>query len=86
MEGYLVMAAEVVHQMKAPPSHIFLQAGVGGLAAACAAYFRHAWGDTPQILVAEPDAAAALHDAIKEGPFAAQLPLTFLSTLFYNTV
>lgn len=67
MEGYLVMAAEVVHQMKAPPSHIFLQAGVGGLAAACAAYFRHAWGDTPQILVAEPDAAAALHDAIKEG-------------------
>lgn len=67
MEGYLVMAAEAVGQMKSTPTHIFLQAGVGGLAAACAAYFRSAWSDEPEIVIVEPDAAAALHDAIKAG-------------------
>ena len=67
MEGYLVMAAEAVRQMPEPPTHIFLQAGVGGLAAACAAYFRTAWGNDPRITVVEPVAAAALHDAIADG-------------------
>ena len=67
MEGYLVMAAETVKQMKSAPTHIFLQAGVGGLAAACAAYFRSAWADTPEITVVEPQAAPALHDAIQAG-------------------
>ena len=67
MEGYLVMAAETATQMDRPPTHIFLQAGVGGLAAACAAYFRSAWQDAPEIYVVEPEAAAALHDAIAAG-------------------
>ena len=67
MEGYLVMAAETVKQMKSAPTHIFLQAGVGGMAAACAAYFRSAWADTPDITVVEPEAAPALHNAIQAG-------------------
>lgn len=67
MEGYLVMAAETVKQMKLAPTHIFLQAGVGGLAAACAAYFRSIWVDVPNITVVEPEAAPALHDAIQAG-------------------
>ena len=37
MEGYLVLAAEIAAQMDQPPTHVFLQAGVGGLAAATAA-------------------------------------------------
>ena len=37
MEGYLTLMQEAVQQMSEPPSHIILQAGVGGLAAACAA-------------------------------------------------
>ena len=45
MEGYLQMAAEAGRQMPATPTHIFLQAGVGGLAAAMAAYARVLWGD-----------------------------------------
>ena len=53
MEGYLVMAAETAAQMDRPPTHIFLQAGVGGLAAACAAYFRSAWQDAPEIYVVD---------------------------------
>lgn len=67
MEGYLVMAAEAVEQMPEPPTHILLQAGVGGLAGACAALFRKAWGDAPQIIVVEPDAAPALFESIKAG-------------------
>ena len=65
MEGYLAMAAEAARQMSEPPTHIFLQAGVGGLAGACAAYFRHVWGDTPQIIVVEPEFAPALKESIK---------------------
>ncbi|AGI69607.1 putative diaminopropionate ammonia-lyase [Octadecabacter antarcticus 307] len=67
MEGYLVLMQEVVDQMDAPPTHIFLQAGVGGLAAASAAYARKAWGATPRIIVVEPDAAPALFASIKAG-------------------
>ena len=67
MEGYLVMAAEAEKQMPEPPTHIFLQAGVGGLAGACAAYFRKVWGDAPEIIVVEPEFAPALQVSVREG-------------------
>ena len=67
MEGYLQMAAEAVDQMEDVPSHIFLQAGVGGLACAVAAYARHKWGDAPTIIVVEPDNAPALIRSIEQG-------------------
>jgi diaminopropionate ammonia-lyase len=67
MEGYLQMAAEAVQQIDTPPSHILLQAGVGGLAAAVAAHARLVWGDGPQIIVVEPAAAPALIESIREG-------------------
>ncbi len=66
MEGYLAMAAECTEQMEAP-THIMLQAGVGGLAGACAALFRAVWGDGPKIVVVEPQAAPALFESIKAG-------------------
>ena len=82
MEGYLVMAAETVKQMKSAPTHIFLQAGVGGLAAACAAYFREAWVDSPNITVVEPKAAPALHDAIQAGKIiSAEGPVSSMGRL-----
>ena len=67
MEGYTQLAAEAVAQMPEPPTHIMLQAGVGGLAGAMAAYFRHAWGDAPMIIVVEPEAAPALIESVKAG-------------------
>lgn len=67
MEGYLQLAKETVAQMPAPPTHILLQAGVGGLATAMAAHFRAAWGQDPQILVVEPAAAPALAESIRAG-------------------
>lgn len=67
MEGYLALADEVVRQMPEPPTHVFLQAGVGGLAGACAAYFREKWGDAPRIIVVEPAAAPALAESVLAG-------------------
>jgi diaminopropionate ammonia-lyase len=68
MEGYLALADEAVRQVgDTPPSHILLQAGVGGLAGACAALFRKAWGDAPRIIVVEPEAAPALAESIRAG-------------------
>src|SRR6056300_700675 len=67
MEGYTALAAEAIEQMPKAPDYIFLQAGVGGLACSAAACFRAAWGDHPQIVVVEPDAAPALYQSIEQG-------------------
>lgn len=71
MEGYLVVAAEICQQIPpAPeqiPTHVFLQAGVGGIAAATTAYLRQQWGDEPVIIIAEPDAAPAVLESVKAG-------------------
>ena len=70
MEGYTALMAEADEQMQAP-SHIFLQAGVGGLAGAAAAMARKIWGQDPLIVVVEPSQAAALHSCIIAGDFIA---------------
>ncbi len=70
MEGYSLIMAEAHDQMP-PPTHVFLQAGVGGLAGACAAKVRDVWGQAPRIIVVEPAAAPALHVAIAAGDFKA---------------
>ncbi|MCA1241548.1 pyridoxal-phosphate dependent enzyme [Stappia stellulata] len=67
MEGYLALMEEVFAQMPAPPTHVFLQAGVGGLAAAAAALARSVWRDGPAIVVVEPSQAAALQGSIRAG-------------------
>ena len=82
MEGYLVMAAEAARQCPVPPTHILLQAGVGGLAGAGAAYFRAVWGDAPQIIVVEPEFAPALQASIKAGrPVLADGPTSNMGRL-----
>lgn len=82
MEGYLIMGEEVARQIDQPPTHVFLQAGVGGLAAAAAASARRNWGDEPIIVVVEPDAAPALHDSIYAGGFlAAKGPVSNMGRL-----
>lgn len=67
MEGYLVLIQEAAAQIPAPPTHIFLQAGVGGLAGAVAAYSRQVWGQGPRIVVVEPEAAPALIASVAAG-------------------
>ncbi len=70
MQGYLALMAEVAVQIDAPPTHIFVQAGVGGLAAAVAAAARRLWGDMPCIVVVEPDAASCIANSLAAGTFA----------------
>jgi diaminopropionate ammonia-lyase len=67
MEGYRQLASEIAADMRDVPSHVLLQAGVGGLAAAVAAQLRLAWGDAPQMIVVEPDVAPALIESIRAG-------------------
>ena len=67
MEGYLQLAAEAADQIAVPPTHIFLQAGVGGMAGAVAAYARDVWGDGPKICVVEPEFAPAIIESINAG-------------------
>ena len=68
MAGYGVMVHEVQQQLKQPPTHIFLQGGVGGLAAAVAGLSRQHWGSAaPRLLVVEPELAACLFASAKAG-------------------
>ncbi|GGE45245.1 PLP-dependent lyase/thiolase [Primorskyibacter flagellatus] len=63
MEGYAVLADEMQVRFDASgdwPDHVYLQAGVGGLAAAVARQIRTRWSVQPRITVVEPDAAACL--------------------------
>ena len=71
MEGYTTFMAETHDQISAPPTHIFLQAGVGGLAGAAAAMARALWGDNPIITVVEPANAPALWACIQAGDYTA---------------
>ena len=68
MAGYGVMVREIVDALDVPPTHVFLQAGVGGLAAAIAAGFRQHWGaDAPRVVVVEPDLAPCLFASAQAG-------------------
>ena len=69
MEGYLAMAVEIVDQLDQAPSHVFLQAGVGGLAAGVCVYLRRKWDDAPHVIVVEPQQAPALMASIQAGRF-----------------
>ncbi|MEH6545818.1 MAG: diaminopropionate ammonia-lyase [Sneathiella sp.] len=70
MEGYSVLAEEcrrafVKNQQW--PDHIYLQAGVGGLAASFAAHVRVYWEKQPIITVVEPEAASCLLQSVRAG-------------------
>ena len=72
MQGYLTMALEADEQMDAPPTHVFLQAGVGSMAAAVAAYFEQAHPqDPPKIILVEPTAADCFFRSAAKGEITA---------------
>ncbi|MEP1613721.1 MAG: diaminopropionate ammonia-lyase [Roseobacter sp.] len=66
MAGYGVMAREIVRNYDAPPTHVFLQGGVGGLAAAITAVFHQQWGHVaPRVVIVEPELAPCLFASSK---------------------
>ena len=68
MAGYTVMMKEISEQIKNDKiTHIFLQAGVGGMAAAMVAGASRYLKNIPTIIVVEPDSAACVMASIKTG-------------------
>jgi diaminopropionate ammonia-lyase len=61
MQGYRVMAEEALEQWPGPPpTHVFIQGGVGGVAAAVSVSARTRLDPAPALIVVEPERAACL--------------------------
>ena len=68
MAGYTVMMREIIDQINNEKiSHIFLQAGVGGMAAAMIAGTARYLENVPTTIIVEPDSAACVMESIKTG-------------------
>lgn len=67
-QGYTALVREVLADLPAPPTHVFLQAGVGGFAAAVAGHLAVVLGDErPHVTVVEPARAACLYESARAG-------------------
>jgi diaminopropionate ammonia-lyase len=68
MQGYTAMVREALRQMQAPPTHVFVQCGVGGVAAAVAAHLFEVFGAArPVFTVVDPARAACMFEAARAG-------------------
>ncbi|GEM75836.1 diaminopropionate ammonia-lyase [Vibrio sagamiensis] len=70
MQGYSVLAQEMLDEFKRLtqwPTHVILQAGVGGMAAAITQHIRDKWPVQPEIMVVEPEWANCLQQSVKNG-------------------
>ncbi len=68
MQGYEVMAAEAFDALETCPTHVFLQTGVGGMAAAVTAQAVRRWGkDRPKIVLCDPELSACWLASIRAG-------------------
>ena len=69
MRGYSVLAAEAMAQLPAPPTHLFLQAGVGGMATPVAAYFANVCTPAPIVTVVEAATVPCLMESARHNAF-----------------
>ncbi|MBZ9817716.1 MULTISPECIES: diaminopropionate ammonia-lyase [unclassified Mesorhizobium] len=68
MQGYTVTVREALKRLPEPPTHVFLQAGVGGFAAAVGGHLAIMLGeDRPKAIVVEPARAACVYETAKAG-------------------
>lgn len=67
MQGYTVLAAEILEVTDQPPTHVVVQAGVGGLAASLVAYFVKNVAPRPVCVVVEADASPCLLESAQRG-------------------
>jgi diaminopropionate ammonia-lyase len=68
MQGYTAIISEALRQMPDPPTHFFIQAGVGGVAAALAGHFAIVLGKKrPTVVVVEPARAACVYETARAG-------------------
>src|SRR5215471_7211897 len=76
-EGYSLMVDEVLEQALAAPSHVFVQGGVGGLAAGVCSYLWERYGaERPCFVIVEPEKADCFYrSAVAGRPTPAEGPL-----------
>jgi diaminopropionate ammonia-lyase len=68
MQGYRLMADEAADQWNgSAPTHVFIQAGVGGAAASVSVQMRERFNPAPLLIVVEPDRAACLLASARAG-------------------
>lgn len=68
MQGYTAMVRETLRRLPEPPTHVFLQAGVGGFAAAVAGHMALVLGDRcPTVVVVDPARAACIVESARAG-------------------
>jgi diaminopropionate ammonia-lyase len=68
MQGYTAIMREALRALPAPPTHVFVQAGVGGIAAALAGHLALVSGDRrPIFVVVDPARAACIFETAKAG-------------------
>lgn len=61
MQGYLTMAIEICDRIRAEPTHVFLQAGVGSMAGSVAALLANVYNNCPRVIVVEPNDADCIY-------------------------
>ncbi|MGI6076248.1 MAG: diaminopropionate ammonia-lyase [Pyramidobacter sp.] len=62
MQGYMTLIGEAFRQLDRLPTHLFLQAGVGSMAAAAATFAAHLCGEKrPLTVIVEPNRADCLY-------------------------
>ena len=72
MQGYRIMADEAADRWTGPPpTHVFVQGGVGGAAAAVSVHMRQRFRPAPRLIVVEPDRAACLLASAENGVLTA---------------
>ena len=69
MHGYTLLIDEACRQLEPMrPSHVFVQAGVGGFAAAVGSYLWHRYGEEgPALITVESDQADCVFQSLKAG-------------------
>jgi diaminopropionate ammonia-lyase len=68
MQGYTALLSETLRALPEVPTHVFVQAGVGGIAAAVAGHLAIRFGkDRPFFTVVDPARAACLFESARAG-------------------
>ncbi|MCQ4158394.1 diaminopropionate ammonia-lyase [Roseomonas sp. GC11] len=67
MQGYRLMAREALAALPEPPTHVFVQGGVGGVAAAVSVQLRAQCPPGVRLVVVEPERAACLLASARAG-------------------
>ncbi len=68
MQGYTAILSEALRDLREPPTHVFIQSGVGGIAAAIAGHLAVIFGEArPIFTVVDPARAACIVETAKAG-------------------